>query len=97
MYIRINIREKGTLYYELLVFYVDDVLAVSHSPESIMKYIGLEFDIKYNEYGPPTAYLGANVEPLQISDGKYAWKIKFKLYVSAAVQTIKDLLSEDNI
>ena len=60
MYIRINIREKGTLYYELLVFYVDDVLAVSHLPEIIMKSIGLAFDIKDNNYGPSTTYLGSN-------------------------------------
>ena len=55
--------------------YVDDVLAFSHSPESIMKDIGLAFDIKYNKYGLPTAYFGANIEPFQMSDRKYAWSI----------------------
>ena len=76
---------------------MDDVLAVSPSPESVMKDIGLAFEIKYNKYGPPTAYLGANVEPFQISDGKYAWIVNFKSYVVAAVHAIKYLLSEDNI
>ena len=56
--------------------YVDDILEFIHSPESIIKDIGLEFDIKDNKYGPPTAYLGANVEPFQMSDKKYAWSIK---------------------
>ena len=83
-------------YYELLLVYVDDVLAVSHSPESIMKDIGLEFYIKDNKYGPPNDYLGANVEIFQISDGIYEWSIKCDSYVVAAVQMIKDLLSEDN-
>ena len=59
-------------YYELLLVYVDNILAVSHSPESIMKDIGLEFYIKGNNYGPPTAYLGANLQPFQMLDGKYA-------------------------
>ena len=71
-------------------------MAVRHSPESIMKDIGLQFDIKDNKYGPPTAYLDANAEPFQMSDGRYAWRIKCNLCVVAAVQTIKDLLSEDN-
>ena len=76
---------------------MDDVLAVSQSPESIIKDIGLSFYIKDNKYGPPTAYLCANVEPFQISDGKYAWIIKYKSYVMAAVKTIKYLLYEDHI
>ena len=61
-----------------------------------MKDIELTFDIKYNKYDPSTAYLGANVEPFQMSDGKYSWSIKFNSYVAAAVQTTKYLLYEDN-
>ena len=71
VYIRRNRRENRTGYYELFLVYVDDFLAVSHSPESIMRGIGLVFDIKYKKYGPPTAYLGASVEPFQMPDGKY--------------------------
>ena len=33
-------------YNDLLIVYVDDVLAIIQSPESIMKDIGLTFDIK---------------------------------------------------
>ena len=76
---------------------MDDALALSHSPEITMKDILLAFDIKYNNYGPPTAYLGANVEPFHMSDGKYSWIIKCNSYVAVAVQTIKYLLSGDNI
>ena len=79
-----------------LLVYVDDALAFSHSPESIMKDIGLVFDIKDNKYGTLTSYLGANVEPFQISNSKYAWSIQCDSCVVAAVQMIKYLLSEDN-
>ena len=94
--IRRNRRGNGTDYYELLLAYVDDVLAKIQSPESKMKDIGLAFDIKDNKYGPPTAYFGADVQPLQMSDGKYEWTIKCVSYVVVAVQTIKFFLSEDN-
>ena len=75
---------------------MDDVLAVSHSPDSIMKYIGLSFYIKDNKYGPPTAYLGANAEQFHMADGKYSRRIKCDSYVAAGVQIIKDWLSEYN-
>ena len=79
-----------------LLVYVDDALAFRHSPGSIMKDIGLVFDIKDNKYGTPTAYLGDNVEPFQISDRKYAWSIQCDCCVVVAVQMIKYFLSEDN-
>ena len=69
VYIRRNSRENnGMGYYELFLVYVDYFLAVSHSPKIRMKYFGLEFGIKDNKYGPPTAYLGANFEPFHISE-----------------------------
>ena len=40
MYYRRNQDEQGVCYYELLLVYVDDVLAISHDPEDIMKVIG---------------------------------------------------------
>ena len=96
MYINKKSTENGTEYYELLLVYVDEVLAVRQSLESIMKDIGFAFEIKDNKYGPNTAYLGDNVEPFQMSDGKYAWSIKCDSYVAASVKTIRDLLSDDN-
>ena len=76
---------------------MDNLLAFSHFPKIIMKDIGFSFDIKDDKFGPPTTYLGTNVEPFQISDRKYAWIIQYNSYVAAAVQTIKDLFSEYDI
>ena len=56
----------------------------------------MPFNIKDNNYGSPTSYFGAYVEPLHMSDRKYAWGIKCDSYVAAAIQTVKYLLSEDN-
>ena len=75
---------------------MDDILLVSHSPESIMKHNELAFEIKDNKYGPPTAYLGANAEQFHMADGKYSRRINCDSYVAAGVQIIKDWLSEYN-
>ena len=41
MYYRRNVYVNGAPYYELLLVYVDGVLAISHDPEAIMKTIGV--------------------------------------------------------
>ena len=45
---------------ELLLVYVDDVLACSHDPKSIMESIGTEYVLK-DGYDIPKIYLGANI------------------------------------
>ena len=76
---------------------MDDVLELSHSYEIIIKYSVFSFDIKDNKYGPPTDYLGADVELFQMSDRKYSLIINCDCYVVASMKIIKDLLSEDYI
>ena len=95
MYYRKNVHNDGTEYYELLLVYVDDVLAISHDPKSIMEMIGKGFDLKNDEYGPPTTYLGGDVEKFILPDGTSAWSIMSNSYVKGAVDTVKALLAED--
>ena len=95
MYYRKNVHNDGTEYYELLLVYVDDVLAISHDPKAIMEMIGKGFDLKNDEYGPPKTYLGGDIEKFMLPDGTYAWSIMSNSYVKAAVNTVKDLLAED--
>ena len=87
--------EHGETYYELLLAYVDDVLAISHDPGAIMEVTGKGFEIENNKWGRPTRYLGADVELFTKPDGMKAWSLHCKSYVLAAVETAKDLLAED--
>ena len=95
MYWRRNTKQDGSAYYELLLVYVDDVLAVSHDPKAIMEMIGKRFEIKNDEYGPPSRYLGGDIEKFHLPDGTSAWSMTSCSYVKAAVDTVKDLLAED--
>ena len=95
MYYRRNRKPNGEQYYELLLVYVDDILAISHDPESIMKRIGMRFEIKNDEYGPPKTYLGGDIEKFQLPDGKVAWSLLSTSYVASAIDTVKRLLLED--
>ena len=95
MYYRHCQFKHGKTYYELLLVYVGDVLAISHDPGGIMEVIGKGFEIKNNKWGQLTRYLGADVELFTKPDGMKAWNLHCKSYVLAAVETAKDLLAED--
>jgi hypothetical protein len=95
VYYRRNTKPNGEPYYEYLLVYVDDVLVVSNAPEEVMKCIGSEFQIKNDEYGPPTIYLGAGISKYTLSDGKECWSMDSKQYVRSAIETVQNLLAED--
>ncbi len=95
VYIRKNFYAGGQPYYEYLLVYVDDVLVVSHAPDVIMKAIGEQFDIKNEEFGPPTTYLGAGISKVQLDDGSMCWSMENQNYIKAAIDTIRALLLED--
>jgi hypothetical protein len=54
----------GEKYYECVLCYVDEVLAISTSPHLIMKSIQERFKLKGDKYGPPTSYLGAQLSKM---------------------------------
>ena len=47
------------MYYEYLMVYVDDILAISHHPKEIFDELQQHFEMK--SVGPPDHYLGANL------------------------------------
>ena len=80
---------------ELLLVYVDDVLEISHNPKVIMEKTGIIFEIKNDEYGPPTHYIGADVGKFQLAGSKEVWILTSNYDVRMAVDTVKSLLDED--
>ena len=95
VYYKRNIRTDGTPYYEYLLAYVDDVLAISLDPKAIVEEIGKSFTIKDNKYGPPETYLSANIERVQLDDESNAWSMLSRHYVNNLIKTVEDLLRDD--
>ncbi|KAL7549949.1 hypothetical protein ACHAWF_013200 [Thalassiosira exigua] len=97
MYYKRNLKPNGTHFYELLLVYVADVLAISHDPEVIIKAIGERFGIKNDEYGPPTTYLGDKLQQFTVpnSDNEKAWSLLSTEYVKATVENVENMLKEE--
>ena len=91
-------KPNGFEYYEYLLVYVDDVLAISHDPKPLIEEIGKTYGLKKGRVGPPTRYLGATISKFQIlgdKTGREYWAMSAREYVQEAVRIVKDLLAKE--
>ena len=63
-------KPNGFEYYEYLLVYVDDVLAISHDPKPLIEEVGKMYELKKGSVGPPTRYLGVTISKFQIPGDK---------------------------
>jgi Reverse transcriptase (RNA-dependent DNA polymerase) len=75
-------------YYERLLVYVDDILAISEEPEEIMKMIAEAYRLKEGSVMEPKIYLGADISKIQMADGRECWAMSAEGYVRSAVANI---------
>ena len=54
-------KPNGDKYYEYVLIYVDDILAISHDPKKIMEYLSENYTLKKDSVCEPTQYLGADI------------------------------------
>jgi hypothetical protein len=93
VWIRPEARKDGHEYYEMLLVYVDNVLAISHEPKVLIDAIGEYYKVKPGSDKEPNIYLGANVEKLQMPDGREVWATSPCDYVKNAIKTVEGLLA----
>ena len=91
-------KTDGTKYYEYVLAYVDDILAMSEKPEEIMQSLMNEFTFKGGADGviPPTDYLGAKLEWKEDIMGRGCWSMTSYKYVNAAIHAVEERLKERN-
>ncbi len=96
VWLRPAVKEDGTLYYEYLIVYVDDVLAVSQNPKLTMNAIAELYHLKDNSVAKPTRYLGANVieYTLPNDQSKPRWGLSSQQYVTEAIRNVEFKLSK---
>ena len=95
VWLRPAMKSDGEEYYEWVLMYVDDILAISMDSTSILK--SMEGDtVKYKngKIEPPEIYLGAKLQEKEIN-GRLCLTISSTDYIKAAVQTVKDSVAKD--
>ena len=69
VWIRMELKTDGTEYHEMLLCYVDDILAISETPMKTIEGIKSVFKLKGDKAEVPHMYLDALVQKVETADG----------------------------
>ena len=83
-------KENGFKYWEYVLCYVDDILAISHQPELSMK--GLQSNFKLKDF-----YLSATISKMLNSDGDECWVMDSDKYSESAVKNVEEALNKKGL
>jgi hypothetical protein len=97
VWFRAAVKPNGFEYYEYILAYVDDILAISHNPEKILLNLADFYRLK-NGYAAPTRYLGAQVKQWHFPHDsiKPRWALSSEQYIKEAIKNIEQALAQEN-
>ena len=74
---------------------MDDLLAINHDAEKVLKSVQDTFKFKDGKIDKPDVYLGAQLDRMS-ADGFEGWTMSSEKYVKAAIENIEQMLAESN-
>ena len=89
LWIRKATTDEGIHYYEYMLLYTDDCLAISKNPREALMEINKYFPMKPSSIGPPRIYLGAKISRVQLPNGVTAFSMSMSQYVQEAVKNVE--------
>lgn len=96
VWLKPGVKPDGFKYYQMILVYVDDILHVSHDPNVVIGMLRTMYELKEDSVGVPTRYLGANVERVQLHDGKEVWAMTSHDYIASAIANVESMRKQDN-
>ena len=94
VWIRPAICKDGSEYYEMILCYVGDILAISIDPMKKIEGIKQVFKLKGDKAEPPDMYLGASLQRFETASGEKCWAMSPEKYIRAAVINVEERLSK---
>ena len=89
---------NGQEYYDFVLLYTDDALAIGEYAEKILRdEIGRYFIMKEESIGPPKIYLGGHVRKVQLDNGVECWAFGSSQYVKSAVTNVETFLAKQKV
>ena len=96
VWIRPAVKSDGFKYYELVLCYVDDVLAMAADPRAILSGLQSVFKLKDDKIEEPEMDLGAQLSKMQV-DGRECWTMSAEKYVVASVKNVEEALEKKGL
>jgi hypothetical protein len=91
-------KDDGSPYWEYVLLYTDDALAISMNAENILRNeIGRYFELKEESIGPPEIYLGGRMRKVVLENGATAWAFGSTQYVRASVENVKEYIAKKQL
>ena len=86
---------NGIEYYQYVLLYTDDALAIAEDAESILRNeIGKYFELKQESIGPPKIYLGGHMKKVELKNGQHCLAFSTSQYVQAAVKNVEEYIAK---
>jgi hypothetical protein len=90
-------KANGERYYEYVLVYTDDMLAISANPRDILEKMDQHFLLKDGTIGPPKVYLGSSVTRYKFENGDECWAMGSEQYVADSIRNVQNWLSKRNL
>ena len=87
-------KPNGYPYYKYMLWYVDDLFRIGSNPKEDMDALNLIWRLKEG-FGPPDQYLGANVEKVQLDNGRVVQSTNRVDYLKSVIDNVDNLLGVD--
>ena len=87
--------DNGVKYYEYVLLYVDDCLAISHNAISVLIQLDKYFQMKPRSIGDPDIYLSAKLRSVRQNNGVKYWSMSSAKYVQEAVHNVEDYIEKN--
>ena len=97
VWMRPAIKTNGFEYWEYILCYVDDILAISQNPSSIMQCIQRKFKLKDDKFEEPSNYLGAELSIMDNEYGDQCWAMSSDKYCEALVTNVEEVLKKKGL
>ena len=88
-------KADGEEYYEYILCYVDDLLAISEDATKVLQGIQAVFNFYDDKIVCPEVYLGAQLNTMTV-DGFDGWTMSSKKYIKAAIDNVEEVLAKTN-
>ena len=86
--------DDGFEYYSYVLLWVDDVLAIHHDAEKVIRELDHYFPMKKGSIGDPDLYLGAKLRKTTMTNGVEAWGLSPSKYVQEVVRTTEKRMKD---
>ena len=85
-------KTDGKEYYEYILCYVDDLLAISEDATKVLQGVQAIFKFKDNKIVRPKVYLGPQLDTMTV-DGFDGWTMSSQKYVKVAIDNVEEVLA----